>query len=156
VEKLPTSLNDVEMRATLIDKIDFSLTEEGNTANILLEYMTEDEKLIRLRRALSIADSFFTDQISEISKKSVILRLWSGCLDAAKSIATETLDGTTSLECRREHFFQIDIFARWDSVYRAGVHTAPALKMLRKQHYSFDGVPNNSPARRFTNEFLLQ
>lgn len=155
-ETLPTSLKDVEMRAILIDKIDFPITGEGNTANILLEYMTEDERQIRLGEALRIADSFLTDQISEISKKSVILRLWSGCLDAAKSIATETLDGTTSPESRKEHFFQIDIFARWDSVYRAGVQTAPALKKIRKQYYSFDGVPNDSPVRRFPNEFLLQ
>jgi hypothetical protein len=52
------------------------------------------------------ADSFLTDQISEISKKSVILRLWSGCLDAAKSVAAETLDGATSTERSRQQFFQ--------------------------------------------------
>jgi hypothetical protein len=155
-DMLPTSLKDVEMRATLIDKIDFPIAREDNTANILLEYMTEDERLIRLGRALSVADSFLTDQISEISKKSVILRLWSGCLDAAKSIATETLDGATSPERRKQQFFQIDIFAKWDSIYRAGVETAPALKKRRKQYYSFDGVPDDSRVRRFPNEFLLQ
>ena len=142
---LPTLLKEVEMRAVLIDKIDFPITGEGNTANILLEYMSEDERQIRLGKALRIADSFLTDKISEISKKGVILRLQSGCLDAAKSAATETLDGTTSPETRKEHFFQIDVFARWDSIYRAGVQTAPALKKRRKQYYSFDGVPDDSP-----------
>ena len=107
--------------------------------------MSEDERQIRLGKALRIADSFLTDKISEISKKGVILRLWSGCLDAAKSAATETLDGTTSPETRKEHFFQIDVFARWDSIYRAGVETAPALKKRRKQYYSFDGYPDHSP-----------
>jgi hypothetical protein len=155
-DTLPTSLREVEGRAILIDKIDFPITGEGNTANILLEYMPEDERRLRLEKALRIADSFVPDQLSKISKKSVILRLWSGCLDAAKSIATETLDGPTSPDSRREHFFQIDIFARWDSVYRAGVESAPALKKLRKQYYSFDGVPNDSPVRRFPNEFLMQ
>ena len=95
-ETLPTLLKDVEMTAILIDKIDFPITGEGNTANILLEYMSEDERQIRLGKALRIADSFLADQISEISKKGVILCLWSGCLDAAKSVATETLDCTTS------------------------------------------------------------
>ena len=144
-ETLPTLLKDVEMTAILIDKIDFPITGEGNTANILLEYMSEDERQIRLGKALRIADSFLTDKISEISKKGVILRLWSGCLDAAKSAATETLDGTTSPETRKEHFFQIDVFARWDSIYHAVVETAPALKKRRKQYYSFDGVPDHSP-----------
>lgn len=155
-DMLPTSLKDVEMRAILIDKIDFPITGEGNTANILLEYMSEDERQIRLGKALRIADSFLTDQISELLKKSIILRLWSGCLDAAKSIATETLDGPTSPKSRQEHFFQINIFARWDSIYCAGVETAPALKRIRRQYYSFDGVPDVSPVRRFPNEFLLQ
>ena len=40
------------------------------------------------------------------SKKNIILRLWSGCLDAAKSIAVQTLDGLTSPEIRKEHFFR--------------------------------------------------
>ena len=155
-DTLPTSLKDVEKRAFLVDKVDFPITGEDNTANILLEYMTEDERQSRLGRALRAADSFLTDQISEISKKSVILRLWSGCLDATKSVATETLDGATSPERRRQQFFQIDLFARWDSIYRAGVETAPELNKIRKQYYSFDGVPNDSPVRRFPNEFLLQ
>ena len=79
-ETLPTLLKDVEMTAILIDKIDFPITGEGNTANILLEYMSEDERQIRLGKALRIADSFLADQISEISKKGFILCLCSGCL----------------------------------------------------------------------------
>jgi hypothetical protein len=155
-DTLPTSLKDVERRAILVDKVDFPVTGEDNTSNILLEFMTEDERQFRLQKALHVAGPFLTDQISEISKKSVILRLWSGCLDAAKSVATESLDGPTSPESRKEHFYQIDIFARWDSIYRAGVEAAPALKKRRKQYYSFDGVSDDSPVRRFPNEFLLQ
>jgi hypothetical protein len=155
-ETLPASLKDVEIRAILVDKIDFPLTREGNSANILLEYMSEDEREVRLRKVLRIADSFLVEQIPKISKKNVILRLWSGCLDAARSISTETHDGTTSPDSRKAHFFQIDLFAKWDSIYRAGVLTAPALKKLRKQYYSFDGVLSNSPVRTFPNEFLLQ
>ena len=155
-ETLPISIKDVEVRAILIDKIDFLITGEGNTANTLLEYMSEDERQIRLGKCLSITDSFLSDKISEISKKSVILRLWSGCLDAAKSIATETLDGITSPERRKEQFFQIDTFTKWDSIYCAGVEAATALKKIRKQYYSFDGVSYDSPVRKFPNEFLLQ
>jgi hypothetical protein len=43
------------MRAILIDKIDFPIPGEGNTANILLEYMSENEMQIRLGKALRIA-----------------------------------------------------------------------------------------------------
>ena len=133
-DMLPTSLKDVEIRAILIDKIDFPITGENNTANILLEFMTEDERQFRLERALRVADSFLTDLISEISKKSVILRLWSGCLDAAKTIATETLDGATSPERRKaailsdRHICQMGFnLSRWS---RDGTSTKEETKAI--------------------------
>ncbi len=154
-EELPTSLQDVETRAILIDKIDMPLTLENNTANLLLEHMSPDEREFRLKKVLGIANSFLLDPISETSKKNVILRLWSGCLYAAKSIAVETLDGLTSPEIRKEHFFQIDLFASWDSIYRAGVESAPSFKRRRKESYRFEGVPYDSSVRRYPNEYLL-
>ena len=57
----------------------------------------------------------------------------------------ETLDGTTSPETRKEHFFQMDVFARWDSIYHAVVEMAPAFKKIREQYYSFYGVIDVSP-----------
>jgi hypothetical protein len=139
------------MRAILIDKIDFPIPGEGNTANILLEYMSENEMQIRLGKALRIASWFLTDKISEISKKGVILCLWSGCLDAAKSVAMETLGGTTSPETRKEHFFQMDVFARWDSVYHAVVETVPEKTFNNNEKYNTaantwtDDIPMPTP-----------
>ena len=141
-EELPTSLQDVETRAILIDKIDMTLTFENNTANLLLEHISPDEREFRIKKVLGIGNSFLLDQISETSKKNIILRLWSGCLDTAKS-------GLTSPEIRKEHFFQIDLFASWDLIYRAGVESAPPFKRRRKESYKFEGVPNDSPVRRY-------
>ena len=81
IEELPTSLQDVETRAILIDKIDMPLTVENNTANLLLEHMSPDEREFRINKVLGIANSFLLDQTTEASKKNIILRLWSGCLD---------------------------------------------------------------------------
>ena len=67
----------------------------------------------------------------------------------------QTRDGLTSPEIRKEHFFQIDLFASWDLIYRAGVESAPPLKRRRKESYKFEGVPNDSPVRRYPNEYLL-
>ena len=83
-EELPTSLQDVETRAILIDKIDMALTFENNTANLLLEHMSPDEREFRIKKVLDIGNSFLLDQISETSKKNIILRLWSGCLDVLR------------------------------------------------------------------------
>ena len=73
-----------------------------------------------------------------------------------RRVLRQTLDGITSPERRKEQFFQIDIFAKWDSIYCAGVETATALKKIRKQYYSLDGVSYDSQVRKFPNEFLLQ
>ena len=155
IEVLPTSLKDVETRAILIDRIDMPLTVENNTANLLLEYMSQDEREFRLNKVLGIANSFLLDIPTEASKKNVILRLWSGCLDAAKSIAIETRDGLTSPEIRKSHFYQIDLFARWDLVYCAGVESVPSFKRRRKESYKFEGIPYDSPVRKYPNEYLL-
>ena len=74
----------------------------------------------------------------------------------AKSIAVQTRDGLTSPEIRKEHFYQIDLFASWDLIYRAGVESAPPFKRRRKESYKFEGVPNDSPVRRYPNEYLLR
>ncbi|MGA9743703.1 MAG: hypothetical protein WBQ16_03715, partial [Nitrososphaeraceae archaeon] len=67
-EELPTSLQDVETRAILIDKIDMALTFENNTANLLLEYMSQDEREFRLNKVLGITNSFLQDIPSDASK----------------------------------------------------------------------------------------
>jgi hypothetical protein len=40
-------------------------------------------------------------------------------------------------------------------VYLAGVEAAPAIKKIRKENYSFEGVPEVSPVRKYLNEFLI-
>jgi hypothetical protein len=82
-----------------------------------------------------------------MERASIALRLWAGCLDAAKTIALETRDGPNSPELRAAAFAQIDSVAETDPIYGAGVEAAPAFKVLRRQSYSFDGVPAGSRVR---------
>jgi len=73
------------MKLKAIDMIDMPLTLENNTANLLFEHMSQ-EREFRLNKVLGIANSFLLDIPSETSKKNVILRLWSGCLDTANIV----------------------------------------------------------------------
>lgn len=75
--------------------------------------------------------------------------MWSGCLLAAKSIALETMSGKVSAESRRTNFLAIDMVSAQDPVFRAGVELAPAFKKMMHQEYSLDGVPPESPVRRY-------
>jgi hypothetical protein len=81
------------------------------------------------------------------------LRLWAGCLSAAKTIATETRDGPNTPEARAAAFAVIDSLSREDEVYAAGVEAAPTFKALHEQDYFFGGVPRTSRVRRYPNRF---
>lgn len=84
------------------------------------------------------------------------MRLWSGCLAAAKTIALETKDGQNNPTKRAANFKVIDSLASGDPVYLAGVEAAPALKKHRSEYYSFEGVPLDSIVRKYPNEFLIE
>lgn len=72
------------------------------------------------------------DQISENQRISIALRLWSGCISAAKTIALETLDGKMTPDTRRQFFNNVDNVAMTDSIFCLGVESAPAYKKIHQ------------------------
>jgi len=121
----------------------------------LFEYFSETIKEIILNRIDDIVRHYNTHETNEKYRKSIGLRLWSGCLSAAKVIALETRDGPNPPEMRAESFQEIDIIADRDSIFRAGVESAPLFKEYNQQCYSFNGVPSTSPVRRYPNDYLM-
>jgi hypothetical protein len=96
----------------------------------------------------------FHDQIDVSQRVSIALRLWSGCLSSAKTIALETRDGITTPEKRRQIFEVIDSLAMADSIFCLGVESAPAFKKIHQQCYAFVGIPGTSHVRKYPNEYL--
>ena len=84
-----------------------------------------------------------------LDQVSIALRLWAGCLDAAKTIALETLSGPNAASNRAAAFSQIESVAKNDPVYRAGVEAAPSFLNARGQPYELEGVPAGAAVRRF-------
>ncbi len=121
----------------------------------LFEYFSETIKEIILNRIDDIVRHYNTHETNEKYRKSIGLRLWSGCLSAAKVIALETRDGPNPPEMRAESFQEIDIIADRDSIFCAGVESAPLFKEYNQQCYSFNGVPSTSPVRRYPNDYLM-
>lgn len=143
VPVLPRSLEDVADRARLVDAVDWPLVRGG-----LLIRLTNPEKVERLREVGRLSMQFLSDVEDETLRVNVILRLWSGCLIAAKTIAVETRSGPNTPELRQVAFSQfIDRIAETDLIFRAGVEAAPAFKRLRNDPYSLEGVPDDSPVR---------
>jgi len=121
----------------------------------LFEYFSEIIKEIVPNRVDDIVRRYNTQETNEKNRKSIGLRLWSGCLSAAKVISLETHDGSNSPKMRAESFHDIDVTADLDSIFCSGVESAPLFKKYSQQCYSFNGVPLSSPVRRYPNEYLM-
>jgi hypothetical protein len=80
------------------------------------------------------------------------LRLWAGCLDAAKYLrdkyANRGSDGTVIEEII---LLTIDPKALLDSTYYTGIEAAPVLRKIRNQQIFSDGVPSDPPAMKHLN-----
>lgn len=138
---LPASLTDRGRRAELVKVIDDPLPR----GPLLLHQLPQEEAQRRLQEVALLSKEFVPDVPDDGKRVSIVLRLWSGCLMAAKTIAEETRSGPNTPEIRRTTFEQvIDPQAESDAVFRAGVEAAAAFKRLRKQAYSFEGVPGGS------------
>jgi hypothetical protein len=121
---------DTNEMTTMISKINELLgnyikndCNSGGTG--LFESFSEIIKEIVLNRIDDILRHYNPLETSEKYRKSIGLRLWSGCLSAAKIIALETRDAPNTPEMRAELFQPLDTVADHDSIFRAGVESAP-------------------------------
>jgi hypothetical protein len=164
-QQLPSSLMDIEKRAKLVKEINGPLVSGNNplVADKMLIDLDNDEKDLRLDNIAQISITFITEQMDNKIRKNILLRLWTGCMEAAKAIRfnyvsgikdSDVLEAPITHEYRQAIFTSlIDLQCRTDSIYRAGVEAAPVYKKLLKQYYSFNGVPTNSIIRRYSNEY---
>jgi hypothetical protein len=164
--ELPSSLTDVDKRAMLVNEINTPLIQGKNIpslhASSFLMDLDDNEKSLRLDHIVQISTPYLTEDLEDNTRKNILLRLWTGCMDAAKAIRFNYVAGIKSghvteapitVEYRRTLFSLIDLLARTDPIFRGGVEAAPSLKKILKEHYSFNGVPANSVVRRYTNEY---
>ena len=141
---LPEELGDVTDRAKFVIEIDGSFfTTIDQAGTFLTEFA---QRLVEIDRT----SGGWMRGISEaLPRLNIGLRLWSGCLWAAKTIAIETRSGQNTPEMRSQAFGDIQTIGEHDPVFVAGVEAAPKFKKLREQEYSFEGVPEDSPVRRY-------
>jgi hypothetical protein len=123
---------------------------ESLKGRMLLVLPYEEQQKFR-SDIFEISKRFISEPLDDIQKISISLRLWSGCLGAAKAISAATQDGKNSPDSRKVAFEVMDTVSALDQCYKAGVETAPIWKELinQKSDVFFDGVPENSPVRRY-------
>src|SRR5215217_2825576 len=89
-QELPSSLIDVEKRAKLVNKINAPLVQGNNrdslTVSLTLIDLDSKEKNRRLDDIAQSSLTYLTEQIDNKLRKNILLRLWTGCMEAAKAI----------------------------------------------------------------------
>lgn len=124
------SLKKVERRASLVDEMDKKFVAGANLG--LLDAQAKGERLELLGR---ISIGFMPKEKDARARCNVALRLWAGCMSAAKTIGDRNNDYKNTPETRVKDFGMIDSTAKSDVLYRAGVEAAPAFKELRLEKY---------------------
>jgi hypothetical protein len=146
IPALPQSLTDSSQCAGVVNEIDRPFAGETFESG----YETIRAVGESIAHIANAAPSCVPDLAGPLEAVNILLRLWAGCLMAAKTIATETRSGPNTAALRQETFASvIDPRASADHVFRAGVQAAIPFKKLRGQSYSLDGVPKASPVRAF-------
>ena len=89
--------------------------------------------------------TYLTEQMDNKLRKNILLRLWTGCIEAAKAIRFSYVAGIRDgivIEAPITHEYRqalstslIDLLSKVDLVYAAGVEAAPVYKKLVKEYY---------------------
>lgn len=140
---LPKSLASVERRAEFIHRIDGPLIVSLDLDQIVAGIGS------RIREIAEVSMDYMPDVADPLVRVNIGLRLWSGCLSTAKTIALGTRSGPNTPQMRAEIMKFVDGVAATDEIYAAGVEAAPAFKRLRDQEASYEGIPQDSRVRRY-------
>ena len=140
---LPNSLQNISNRKDLVLELDKPFLPQS----LIKDYnnlLSPEEKNQCLNEILSISKRFITDVNDDKEKINICLRLWSGCLSTAKTIAIETNDGPNTPEIRYALHNKITELAENDLIFQAGAEVAEEFIKARNEEYSFEGIPNDS------------
>jgi hypothetical protein len=148
MQQLPASLADVSARVKLVQAVNQRISI------ISLRDMQESERRLFLRDVFKACNGLIAERFTENEKISIGLRMWSGCLSAAKAIAGGTRENANTKWKRETQLLDITQAAESDIIFRTGVEAAPAWKQSISQgdDIFFDGVPIDSPVRRYWSE----
>jgi hypothetical protein len=169
--RLPESLkNDCLKRSHLIQFVNDELAKMRMNINpnfpIILLNPEEEDKFIQVSEIQSILDEVHDYE----ERKSILLRLWCGCLSAAKECretfvfehnpnSTPKKVQVYTSEIRATSFMEIITpTANEDPIYNAGGEAAPIWELIEnavpdKKMY-LDGIPNldNSPITKYVKD----
>ena len=75
---LPSSLADIEKRAKLVNEINTPLVKAKNGQDKMLIDLDAPERDHPLNKIAQMSIPYLTEQIDDILRKNILLRLWTG------------------------------------------------------------------------------
>lgn len=117
-QELPSSLIDVEKRAKLVNEINAPLIQGNSrtslTVNLMLTDLDSKQKDRRLDDMAQNSLNYFTEQMDNKLRKNILLRLWTGWMEAAKAIRFSYVAGIRDgmiIEAPITHDYRQALFA---------------------------------------------
>jgi hypothetical protein len=135
----------------VVDAIDGPFLENGPIGDGT-ELLPNQQRFVEKRLdEIAAASATLLPDVRDVNVRlNICLRLWSGCLSAAKEMRSVDAAGVPyTVEHRAVAFRMIDEAAKHDPIYAAGVEAAPAFKKNRSERYELEGVPHDSVVRRY-------
>jgi hypothetical protein len=142
LDALPPGFEDVSARAALIHDADPPVIEYQSGEDAFRASL-----LTALAHMGAVAARAFP-HLAPTERSNVLIRLWCGGIAAAKAVRFVAAGDETITPADRTRMCveTIDPMCG-DLIYKAGVQAGLALKRLRNEPYSLDGVPEGSPLR---------
>ncbi len=140
-QMLPLSLIDIEKRAKLVNEINTPLVKAKNGQDKMLIDLEATEKNRRLNEIAQLSIPYLTEQMDDVLRKNILLRLWTGCMEAAKAIRFTSVAGIRNRKViqapimtayRQSLFNLIDLLSKTDLIYGSGVEAAACIQKSSK------------------------
>lgn len=143
--QLPQSLaSDIHQRAEIIRRFNEELNM-ANFKNNLGEENTKKEILLKIIEWVKKVMPY--PKLTDKERIALVLRLWSGCISAAKLLSDKDNNGPIDSKYRSEGFQSIDEYSKEDQLFSAGVECAQEYRKIGNEPIFLEGVPKNSVVR---------
>jgi hypothetical protein len=136
-QELPPSIADVEKRAKLVNEINQPLISgiDNSIISGMLVDSDYNQRDLRLTSIAKISSNYLTEKMDDKLRINISLRLWAGCIEAAKGIRFAyvagirdgpVIEAPITQEYRQALFTSlIDLRTKIDPIYAAGVEAVP-------------------------------
>lgn len=144
---IPAELSsDVIKRARFVKKFNEELDMARFAENLV---KSKNRKKDLLKIAVWVKKNLPNSKLSNKEMVAFGLRLWAGCISAAKGLSDRDARGSIDTSFRYNMFKMIDGYCKEDFIFLAGVESAPDYRKIMSEQIFTEGIPKDSVVRNY-------